>query len=391
MSDRTRIAALIVAAGRGIRAAQDLPKQYVSMGGVPLLRRTVEAFLSHRSIDAVQVVISREDDALYRSATAGLSGLLAPAIGNNTRQKSVLNGLEALAGASPQMVLVHDAARPFVSAAVVDRVLAGCSEGRGAIPVVAVADALRRVNGESLEEISRDKLVAVQTPQGFPFALILAAHRAAARAGHTDLADDSAVAALAGLPVHAVAGDRRNVKLTEPEDFALAEDMLARSTETRCAQGFDVHAFGLGSSVRLCGVNIPYDKGLVGHSDADVGLHALTDALLGTIADADIGAHFPPSDQRFKDASSDRFLADAVQRLRNHGGRVLNLDVTLVCEAPKIAPHRDAMREAIAAIVGVSVLRVSVKATTSEKLGFTGRGEGVAAFAIATVELPRPP
>ena len=301
----------------------------------------------------------------------------------------MLNGLEALEVSSPQIVLVHDAARPFVSADTIDRVIDACDEKHGAIPVLPITETIKRVEaGAIAATVPREQLTTAQTPQGFPFESLLAAHRQAAADGRNDLTDDAAVATLAGLSVRAVEGHRSNIKLTNPADFSAANTMLGRTMETRTGQGFDVHAYGPGDSVWLCGVKIPHDHGLIGHSDADVGLHALTDALLGTIGDGDIGEHFPPSDPKWRGASSDRFLADAVRRVREKGGRIANLDVTLVCERPKIFPYRDAMRARVAEIAGIDVGRVGVKATTSEKMGFTGRGEGIVAFAIATVALP---
>jgi 2-C-methyl-D-erythritol 4-phosphate cytidylyltransferase/2-C-methyl-D-erythritol 2,4-cyclodiphosphate synthase len=286
-------------------------------------------------------------------------------------------------------VLVHDAARPFVSEEVIGRIIAACDAEHGAIPVLPVTETVKRVeDGAVAATIPREALATAQTPQGFPFAALLAAHEQAVQLGHDDLTDDAAVAALSGLAVRAVEGDRRNMKLTSPADFAAAERMLAMAMETRTGQGFDVHAFGPGSSVWLCGVEIPHEKGLTGHSDADVGLHALTDALLGAIGDGDIGEHFPPSDPRWKGASSDLFFADAVRRVREKGGRIVNLDVTLVCEAPRIGPHRAKMQARIAELAGIGSDRVGVKATTNEKMGFIGRGEGIAALAIATVSLP---
>jgi 2-C-methyl-D-erythritol 4-phosphate cytidylyltransferase/2-C-methyl-D-erythritol 2,4-cyclodiphosphate synthase len=287
------------------------------------------------------------------------------------------------------MVLVHDAARPFVSADVIGRVIASCEAGVAAIPTMAVSETVKRVEaGMIAETVPRENLATAQTPQGFPFAALLAAHRAAAEAGRNDLTDDAAVAALAGVSVRVVEGERGNLKLTTAEDFAASERMLRCNMESRTAQGFDVHAFGPGASVWLCGVEIAHERGLMGHSDADVGLHALTDALLGTIGDGDIGEHFPPSDPQWKGASSDRFLADAVRRVRERGGRIVNLDVTLICERPKIGPHRERMRAVMAELAGIGVDRVAVKATTNERLGFIGREEGIAAFALATVALP---
>jgi 2-C-methyl-D-erythritol 4-phosphate cytidylyltransferase/2-C-methyl-D-erythritol 2,4-cyclodiphosphate synthase len=383
------VAALVVAAGRGSRAGRELPKQYAMLGGKAVLRRTLEALLSHEAIGNLLVVIGDGDDALYEEAVRGLPKLLPPVAGGATRQQSVRNGLEALTSRAPSIVLVHDAARPFVTPETIGRVIEGCDDTHGAIPVLPVTETVKRIEaGAVTATVPREALATAQTPQGFPFRPLLAAHRQAAESGRDDLTDDAAVAALAGLTVRAVEGARGNMKLTNPADFAAAEGMLAMAMETRTGQGFDVHAFGVGGSVWLCGVEIAHDHGLVGHSDADVGLHALTDALLGAIGDGDIGEHFPPSDPKWKGASSDRFLADAVRRVAEKGGRIVNLDVTLVCESPKIAPHRDAMRARIAEVAGIDAGRVGVKATTSEKMGFTGRGEGIVALAVATVALP---
>ncbi len=384
------MAALVVAAGRGSRAARDIPKQYVALRGKTVLQRTLEALLSHPAVDMIQVVIGDADDALYREAVREVPRLLAPVKGGATRQHSVRNGLQALAPHAPRLVLVHDAARPFIDAALVERVIAACDGAHGAIPVLPVTETVKRVeDGAITATVPRDALATAQTPQGFPFAPLLEAHERAVQEGKTDLTDDAAVAALAGLTVRAVEGSRSNMKLTNPADFSAAERMLTMTTETRTGQGFDVHSFGPGNSVWLCGVEIPHTQKLSGHSDADVALHALTDALLGTIGDGDIGDHFPPSDPQWKGASSDRFLADAVRRVRERGGRIVNLDVTLVCEAPKIGPHRSKMQARVAEIAGIGADRVGVKATTNEKMGFVGRGEGIVAMAIATVELPR--
>jgi 2-C-methyl-D-erythritol 4-phosphate cytidylyltransferase/2-C-methyl-D-erythritol 2,4-cyclodiphosphate synthase len=384
-----RVASVVVAAGRGTRSGLELPKQYAALGGKTVLRRTIEALLSHEALSDVIVVIGEGDEARYATATDGLPRLLPPVTGGAQRQESVRNGLEALATRSPAMVLVHDAARPFVDRALIDRVIAACDDTHGAIPVVPIVETVKRIEvGTVVGTVPREALATAQTPQGFPFAALLAAHQKAFAEGRDDLTDDAAVAALAGLSVRAVEGHRGNMKLTNPADFTTAEGMLALAMETRTGQGFDVHQFGSGDSVWLCGVKIPHERGLVGHSDADVGLHALTDALLGAIGDGDIGEHFPPSDPKWRGASSDRFLADAVRRVRDKGGRVVNLDVTLVCERPKISPHRDTMRTRVAEIAGIDAGRVGVKATTSEKMGFTGRGEGIVAMAIATVALP---
>jgi 2-C-methyl-D-erythritol 4-phosphate cytidylyltransferase/2-C-methyl-D-erythritol 2,4-cyclodiphosphate synthase len=387
--DRDSVVAVVVAGGRGVRAGRDGPKQYAALGGKAVLRRTMEALLACPGVDAGLVVIGAGDRPPYDAAVAGLPRLLPPVEGGETRQQSVRNGLEALAATPPRLVLVHDAARPFVSAAVVERVIAACTAVAGALPVMPLHETIKRLDeGRVVETVPREALAGAQTPQGFPFAPLLDAHRRAAAAGRHDLTDDAAVAALAGIAVTAVPGERANVKLTEPEDFAAAERLLAPPSETRSAQGFDVHAFGPGASVWLCGVEIPYDHGLRGHSDADVGLHALVDALLGTIGDGDIGQHFPPTDPQWRGASSDRFLADAVRRVAARGGRIVNLDVTLVCEAPKIGPHRAAMQARIAAIAGIAPDRVGIKATTNEGMGFIGRKEGIAALALATVALP---
>jgi 2-C-methyl-D-erythritol 4-phosphate cytidylyltransferase/2-C-methyl-D-erythritol 2,4-cyclodiphosphate synthase len=353
------------------------------------LRRTIEALLAHGGIGRVVVVIGAEDAELYEQALRGIAGLPPAVTGGGTRQQSVLNGLEALAETAPDIVLVHDAARPFVDHDMIGRVIAACDESHGAIPVMAVTETVKRIEaGLVADTVPREALATAQTPQGFPFVPLLAAHRRAAEAGRADLTDDAAVAALAGLSVRAVEGCRHNLKLTNPADFIMAENMLTTAMETRTGQGFDVHTFGEGTSVWLCGVEIPHDRKLVGHSDADVALHALTDALLGTIGDGDIGQHFPPSDPQWKGASSDRFLADAVRRVGERGGRIINLDVTIVCEAPRIGPHREKMQARVAEIAGIAPDRVGVKATTNEKMGFIGRGEGIVALAIATVALP---
>ena len=354
-----------------------------------MLRRTIQALCTHESVDAILTVIGDGDATRYAEAVRGLPKLLPPVVGGATRQESVRNGLEALASDPPRLVLVHDAARPFVSSAVIGNVIEACDERHGAIPVLAISETVKRIEaGAVAATIPREALATAQTPQGFPFAAIVDAHRRAAEAGRNDLTDDAAVAQLAGLAVRAVEGDRANMKITTPADFAAAERMLAAASETRTGYGFDVHSFGPGRSVWLCGVEIPHDRSLSGHSDADVALHALTDALLGTIGDGDIGMHFPPSDPQWKGASSDRFLADAVRRVRDKGGRIVNLDVTLVCEAPKVGPHREKMQARVAEIAGITPDRVGVKATTSEKMGFTGRGEGIVAMAIANVALP---
>lgn len=385
----TRIAALIVAAGRGVRAGNGGPKQYRMLGGAPVIRRTLASFASHPRIDVVQAVIHPDDSAEFAAATAGLRQQ-PPVTGGTTRQASVLAGLEALKPLNPEIVLIHDAARPFASHALIARAIAAATT-RAAIPVVAVSDTVKTVDAQGLVVTTPDRatLRLAQTPQVFAYEAILAAHRKASQSGESDFTDDAALAAWAGLTVATFKGDADNMKLTTAEDFATAERRLAATLlDVRTGTGYDVHAFGRGDHVMLCGVRIAHHMGVVAHSDGDVALHALTDAILGALADGDIGVHFPPSDPRWKGASSDRFLADAAARVTKRGGRIAHLDVTIVCEAPKVGPHRDVMRARIAEIAGIEIGRVSVKATTSEKLGFTGRREGLAATATATLQLP---
>lgn len=396
--------ALIVAAGRGSRLGGPLPKQYRDLAGAPVLRHAVRAFLDHPKVAATRLVIHPDDRALYEAAVAGLA-LLPPVEGGATRQDSVIRGLESLAELRPEAVLIHDAARPFVDRALVDRVLAALATTAGAIPALPVVDTLKRGDGGEAPAIvgtvERAHLWRAQTPQGFHYDAILAAHRACRG---QELTDDAAVAERAGLTVALVVGDEANFKITSEEDLARADEDLARRRsrtgigtsasareETRTACGYDVHRLGAGDHVMLCGVRVPHAAGLVGHSDADVGLHALTDALLGTIAAGDIGQHFPPTDARWRGADSAQFLAHAGQLVAGAGGVIVFVDVTLVCERPKIGPHRDAMRRRIATILGLDVARISVKATTTERLGFTGRKEGIAAHAVATVRLVVPP
>lgn len=366
-----------------MRAGGGVPKQYRAIAGVSLLRRAIERLQAHGGFAGITIVINPVDRALYDAAVAGLA-LPEPVAGGSTRQQSVRNGLEALAGVD--LVFVHDAARALVPDTVLDGLFAALSDpaNDGAVPGLAVNDSLRRGAAHYQGSVDRDGLFRVQTPQAFRFAPLLAAHRAAA-AGTTD---ELAIAMAAGLKVAVTSGDERAFKVTEPEDFAKAAAMVTPALTSRAASGFDVHRFGAGDHVWLCGIAIPHDHGLIGHSDADVGLHALTDALLGTIAAGDIGDHFPPSDVRWKGASSDIFLAHAATLVRDRGGIIDHVDVTLICERPKIGPHRTAMRERIAAILSIATNRVSVKATTTELLGFTGRSEGLAAQAIASVRLP---
>ena len=385
-----KTAALIAAAGRGTRASDTLPKQYVTLGGVPVLTRTIEAFLSHPRIDLLQVVIGSGDESYYSRAVAGLedSRLLPPVLGGATRQVSVANGLRALELHAPDRVLIHDAARPFVSHAVLDRVLGALQSSAGAIAALPQADTLKVAgpDGQIASTLDRAGLWGAQTPQGFRFADILAAHLRAAAAGREGFTDDAAVAEWAGVPVALVMGDPANAKLTTAEDLAMA-DRAAAGSDVRTGQGFDVHRLVAGDHVWLCGIRIAHTQALEGHSDADVAMHALVDALLGAVGEGDIGQHFPDTDPRWKGAASHIFLAEA-QRLVAARGRVVgNVDVTILCEAPRIAPHRDAMRQRIAEVLRIDVSRVSVKATTTEGLGFIGRREGIAALATATVVL----
>ncbi|MCG5233645.1 bifunctional 2-C-methyl-D-erythritol 4-phosphate cytidylyltransferase/2-C-methyl-D-erythritol 2,4-cyclodiphosphate synthase [Xanthobacter oligotrophicus] len=386
--------AIVVAAGRGTRAGGPLPKQYQNIADEPVLRRTLRLFATHPQITAVLAVIHSDDSVRFADTARDLPKILAPAFGGATRQASVRAGLEALAaagGTGPDLVLVHDAARPYTSPDLIARAVAAAGVADAAIPVLAVTDTVKRVDtaGIVAETLDRAALRTVQTPQAFRFAALRAAHAAAAAAGVETLTDDAAVMEWAGHPVATFEGESTNVKLTTPDDMTRAAGAsFADLADVRTGTGFDVHAFGPGDHVMLGGVAVPHSAGLVGHSDADVGLHALTDALLGALCDGDIGAHFPPSDPQWKGASSDRFLAHAVEKVTARGGRIAHLDLTLICEAPKVGPHRDAIRAAISRITGVPLARVSVKATTTEKLGFTGRREGIAAMASATIRLP---
>ncbi len=386
----TDVAVVVVAAGRGMRAGGDRPKQFRPIGGDPMLRRTLLMFAEHPMVGLVQPVIHPDDQDLFRDAVAALE-TLPPAFGGATRQASVRAGLEALIQRKPAIVLVHDAARPFASATLVSRAIEAARTRGAAVPALPVSDTVKRVDaqGQVAETIDRSTLRLVQTPQAFAYGPLLDAHLRAAAQGRDDFTDDAALAEWAGMTVSVFAGEPGNIKITDPADFVRAEAMdFAALGDIRTAGGLDVHAFGPGDHVMLGGLRIPHDQALTGHSDADVVLHALTDALLGALAEGDIGAHFPPSDPQWRGASSDRFLRFAIERVKARGGRIAHLDVTVVCEAPRIGPHRDAMRAKIAELAGVAVERVAVKATTSEKLGFTGRGEGIAATATATVRLP---
>ncbi|MCX5494105.1 bifunctional 2-C-methyl-D-erythritol 4-phosphate cytidylyltransferase/2-C-methyl-D-erythritol 2,4-cyclodiphosphate synthase [Kaistia dalseonensis] len=393
---KSAIAALIVAAGRGIRAGGDIPKQYRKIGGKAILARTAELLAAHPGVEQVLIVVHPDDAPLYASDIGTLPGLLPPVLGGETRQQSVLRGLEALEAAGARYVLIHDAVRPFASPALIDRVIAALETHDAVLAASAVTDTLKSADSGAIVTgtVPREGLHAAETPQAFRLSTILDAHRRAAAAS-IPVTDDAAIAEWAGIPVHIVTGERTNIKLTTPEDIEhadrrLRQEALLVNGETRVGTGYDVHPFTEGDGVWLGGIKIAHDRKLAGHSDADVALHALTDAVLGAIADGDIGSHFPPSDPQWRGASSDRFLAHAVALVKARGGRIVHLDLAIVAEAPKIGPHRDAMRARIAEIAGIGIDRVGVKATTNEKMGFVGRGEGIAAIGTATIRLPFP-
>lgn len=394
-------AALIVAAGRGTRAASvsagTAPaKQYAMLANRSVLTRTCNAFLTHPRISQVLVAIHPDDQAAYEAAISELprEKLAPPVHGGATRQASVFAGLKTLAAtkAPPRLILIHDAARPFVSAASIDAVISALGSSAAAISCVPLADTLKRADptGHIEATVARDHLWRAQTPQGFILASILAAHAAAAASGLCHFTDDAALAEWCGIPVKIVPGDASNLKLTTPEDFAMAEKLLGVSSQpdVRVGHGFDVHKFTTGNYVWLCGIKVPHSHGVDAHSDGDVALHALTDALLGAIGDGDIGLHFKNTDPRWKGAASDQFLADAARRVAGQNGRITSVDVTILCEAPKVGPYRDAMRARIAEILALPPHRIGVKATTTEQLGFAGRREGLAAMATATVVFP---
>jgi 2-C-methyl-D-erythritol 4-phosphate cytidylyltransferase/2-C-methyl-D-erythritol 2,4-cyclodiphosphate synthase len=402
--DRPAVAVVLVAGGRGLRARRagdpaGVPKQYLPLAGRSVLARALDAWLADPRIDRIVTVIHPDDRSLYDAAAAEArpndGRLLEPVAGGAERQASVLAGLESLAGDPPDLVLVCDAVRPFVTRATIDATLAALETGPAVVAGVPVVDTVKRVDAAGVvrETVPRAGLWRAATPQGFDFAAILDAHRRAAAAGETALTDDGAVAAFAGLAVRMVPTEETNVKLTTPEDFAAAEARLEAErflalADVRTGLGYDVHALEPGDAVVLCGVTIPHTHRLKGHSDADVALHALTDAILGAIGDGDIGQHFPPSDPRWRGVSSIVFLEDAVRRVHERGGIVAQADITIVAEAPRVGPHRDAMRAAVAGACGITADRVGVKATTNEGLGFAGRREGIAALATATVRLP---
>ncbi len=381
MPDTPTVTALIVAAGSGSRMGGDLPKQYRLLAGKSVLAHAVDALASHPRIDAVRVVIGAGQDELARTALAHRD-VGALIIGGAERADSVRAGLTAIGDG---IVLVHDAARPFCPSGVIDRLLDALEKHDGAVPALAIADTLAKARGPIEAMVDRAGLVRIQTPQAFHIEDLLYAYDEAKRRAPTD---ESTVMVEAGLKVATVEGDPMLDKLTTTQDFERAEAALAARLITRTGQGFDVHAFAGEGPIMLSGIPVPHDRGLAGHSDADVALHSITDALLGAAALGDIGDHFPPSDPQWKGAASDQFLAHAASLIRSAGGIIDHVDCTIICEAPKVGPHRAAMRARIADILNLSIDRVSIKATTTERLGFTGRGEGVAAQATATLRLP---
>lgn len=396
MAEGSKLAIVVVAAGRGSRAGEGIPKQYRSLAGQALLSRTLGAMMRAAPGATILPVIHQDDLDLYRASTTHFeteSCLASPVFGGATRQASVRLGLEALSAQQfpPAIVLIHDAARLFVSDTLVQRAIAAAKIYGAAIPGVALTDTIKEVDPQAsvIATAPRTRLRAVQTPQAFRFDLILAAHRKAASAGDLEHTDDAAVAAWAGHRVHVFEGEASNMKVTTSEDLALAEAKLMNNlADVRIGQGYDVHAFGPGGHIWLGGLKIEHNHGLIGHSDADVLSHAITDALLGALADGDIGLHFPPGDPKWRGAASRIFLAAAASKVRARGGVIAHIDATLVCERPKIGPHRDAIRASIAKIVEIPLDRVAIKATTSEGLGFTGREEGIASLALATIRLP---
>jgi 2-C-methyl-D-erythritol 4-phosphate cytidylyltransferase/2-C-methyl-D-erythritol 2,4-cyclodiphosphate synthase len=389
-----KAAVVVVAAGRGERAGQvDGPKQYRKIGGRAVIAHTLAAFLAHPRVGSVVVVIHPDDAELFRIAAGVDADRVTVVSGGQSRQDSVRFGLLALKASAPGSVLIHDAVRPFVDHELLDRTLDAIGDNQGALPALPISDTLKRETGGMIgETIDRAGIHAAQTPQGFPFTPILAAHEKAYQQGKTEFTDDASLAEWVRMPVKIVAGSPENVKLTWARDIAMADHRLTAQPvyfpDIRTGNGYDVHAFEPGDHVVLCGVPIPHSQKLSGHSDADVGLHALTDALLATLGAGDIGTHFPPSDPQWKGAASRIFVEHAARLVRERGGRIANADITLICEAPKVGPHRAAMTAELSAMLGISADRISIKATTNERLGFIGREEGIAAIATASVAFP---
>ncbi len=386
--------ALLVAAGRSERMGGGLPKPYVQLGDEAILRRTVKAFLEHPDIDGVRVVIRREHHPYYKKSIEGLT-LIPCVIGGNSRQESVRLGLESLSYLHPERVLIHDIARPSVSKYLISQVIDGLKQHKAIVPVIHINDTIKHIqNGKVTGTIPREGAAIVQTPQGFDYQSIIMAHR---QVSGENLTDDSAVCETVGIPVSTTHGEINNFKITTTEDLKRMENAISLNSEIRVGTGYDVHILKAHDddtdiahqTIKLCGVRIPFSYHLVGHSDADVGLHAIVDAILGAIGAGDIGTHFPPSDIKWQGADSARFLLHAYELLKNKGGELVNIDLTLVCERPKIQPHRETMVNHLANILKIDAHRISIKATTTERLGFTGRGEGIAAQAVATVRLPK--
>ena len=375
--------ALIVSAGRGQRIAGTIPKQYALLGAETVLSQTVRRFVSHSKVDAVRVVIHPDDEELYKSATTDFD-LLPPVFGGSVRQDSVRLGLESLGELCPSNVLIHDSVRPFVSDSIIDNILEELLNGRSCIPGLPVSDTVKKIeNGYVVETLERSKLWHIQTPQGYPFSEILSAHRSLIG---KDFTDDAAVAEAHGLSVAVIHGSTDNVKITHPEDMERARKNISFQTpDIRVGSGYDVHRFSKGDFLTICGVKIPFVFSLAGHSDADVGLHAATDAILGAAGKGDIGEYFSPSEEKWRDASSHTFLSYAGEVVRSMNGMIQNLDITIICEAPKISPYRSEMRAKISEILSLNPSRVNIKGKTTEKLGFTGREEGIAAQATATL------
>lgn len=388
--------ALLVAGGRSERMGGGLPKQYREVDGVSVIRRIVKTFMEHPEIDGVRVVIRREHHAYYKQALHGLN-IIPCVVGGETRQKSVRFGLESIAHFDPQKVLVHDVARPLASKRLISRITLELNKKQAVIPVLKLADTVKRAEDNQITEtLLRDGLVCVQTPQGFDYKTLLSAHKKA-KAHGLEFTDDSAVCEAAGISVFTVDGEGSNFKITSSADIKSMEMALNMNSETRTGIGYDVHRLEeheadrpiAKQTIKLCGVRIPFTHHLVGHSDADVAMHALVDAILGAIGAGDIGVHFPPDDHKWKGADSDRFLIHAYELLKNSGGELVNMDVTIICERPKISEYRAEMIRHIAGLLKIDEHRISIKATTTEKLGFTGRAEGIAAQAVANVRLPR--
>lgn len=379
-----RTVAILVAAGRGARAGGEVPKQFKLIAGKHVLAHALEALASHEAISEIVVVIGKDEEKLARDAIGDPNIAITYVVGGESRRESVRAGLDGITSAD--RVLIHDAARPFLSKAVIDRLILAVDQMGAAVPALPVVDTLARGSDNLGEIVDREGLFRIQTPQAFRFDLIMAAHDG--WTGATEPTDDAQMVRNIGHDVEMVEGDIMLDKLTYPADFRQAEQRLMSNLSTRVGMGYDVHRLVAGEDLWLCGIKVPHDKGLSGHSDADVALHALVDAILGALADGDIGSHFPPSDPQWRGVASSRFVEHARLLIEARGGYIDHVDITMICEAPKIGGHRDAMRVRVAELLAVDVRRISIKATTTERLGFAGRGEGIAAQAVATLSLP---